>query len=388
MSKRVLFVIKDMNHGGSATSLLNMLYMLKDKGYEADLYLMQHRGIFLKEAKEAAHVVPESFRLSASLCEGSAVKQRFGLKGIIYRAYLSFLKRVRSQDRVQESIFQRVGKGIKGYDAVVSYQENITTDFAKYIPAAKKVAWVHTVYDRFTVNLSPEAVYQTYARFDRIVCVANAPAKAFCNGQPRLSDRVTVLNNPMNVQQILEKAKGDYPTKDGFKLVSVGRLSPEKRYERCLEAAAMLQREGYAFHWYLVGSGVEQAKLEKLRLELGVKDSVTMTGALENPYPLLRQADLLVISSEYEAQPMVANEALILDVPVITTDYDSAHEVVSHGINGIICKKNAESLGNAIRALLNDPMAWETLKQGARAFQYDNERILRTAIDLIYGETV
>ena len=73
---------------------------------------------------------------------------------------------------------------------------------------------------------------------------------------------------------------------------------------------------------------------------------------------------------------MVANEALVLGVPVITTNYPSAYDIVSDNVNGIICKNSIQSLYETLNMLFYKPELLEKLKKNASDFIYDNEKIL------------
>lgn len=384
--KRVLFVIKNMSLGGPATSLMNMLSLLKNNGCEIDLFVMEHSGIFMSEAKKIANILPENKLLALCICNAERVKE-YGLCGVFYRAVFSFQKKLSDQAKTRRKVFEFCAKKLKGYDVVISYQESMTTDFAQYIHAPRKTAWIHTIYEKFTQNKTSENMYSVYSKFDKIVCVIGHGAKTFGENQPSLADRVMVINNPLNTTAIIEKSKEEAGIDKGkFCIVSVGRLSPEKQYDYCIEVASKLKAEGYDFNWYIIGDGVQKEALKKSIRNKKLEDIVILKGAMENPYPIISQSDFLVITSSYEAQPMVANEALVLGVPVITTNYDSAYEVVKDGENGLICKNSVDSVYDAIKSLFVDGKFRNKLKDNTKSFTYDNNKIVNQTIELIYGE--
>lgn len=384
--KRVLFVIRNMNLGGSITSLLNMLEMLKSNNYNVDLFVMEHTGIFLERAKKAANLIPENKLLALLICDAKRVKKDYGLIGVAYRAVLSILKKIVNQIKLREKVFEICAKKIKRYDVVISYQEDISTSFAAKISTKNRIAWVHTIYERFAENMSEQTVYERYSSYDKIVCVVGAGADAFKAGQPKLAQKVTVINNPINTDDIILKSKDKVKLPDCFKIVSLGRLSKEKQYQYCIEAASRLKNDGYAFKWYIIGGGQENDFLSSLVRKYSLEGVVELTGAMQNPYPVLANSNLLVISSAYEAQPMVANEALILGVPVVTTSYDSAYEVVKEGENGLICENSPSGVYDAIKTLFVNDELMSKLSNNAKTFVYDNKKVLEKTIELIYGE--
>ena len=80
---------------------------------------------------------------------------------------------------------------------------------------------------------------------------------------------------------------------------------------------------------------------------------------------------------------MVANEALILDVPVITTNYPSAMTLVQCGHNGIICDMSEEGLHFALKQFFLDAGYQKRLKEGAKDFTYDNTDIIKAFLNMI-----
>ena len=103
-------------------------------------------------------------------------------------------------------------------------------------------------------------------------------------------------------------------------LITIGRMEWEKRYDRLLKIARNLKETGICFHWYFVGDGNLMDEVQEQRRCLGLESEVTLTGAMENPYPLLKRCDWFVLLSEYEGTPITIEEAKVLGVPVLACD--------------------------------------------------------------------
>lgn len=380
--KKTLFVIPTLNLGGSVTSLLNLLELLDASGNRADLFVLEHTGVFLERAKKCANLLPESKKLASVLCRSSDLK-KYGIKGFLNRCLASLKYKLFSPSRVRDQIYRKVARTIKEYDTVVAYQESISTQFTQFIPAKKRIAWVHTMYDRFAGE--HDKMLSLYSNFESVVCVAPAAADAFKAGLPELKDRVLCIPNTLNPTAIQEKSllyEFDTPQKETNVIVSVGRLSPEKQYDHAILAAKKLNEQGVDFTWYIIGEGKEKEKLTSLIEETNLTSKVILLGGKENPYPIIAKADVLVISSLYEAQPMVANEALILNVPVITTDYPSAKTLINHNTNGLICENSTEGIACALYAFFTEKTLKDALKTGAKEFTYDTQSILERIFSL------
>lgn len=383
MSK-VLFVIKSLGMGGSTTSLMNMLELMCSLGHRVDLFVMEHNGIYFERARRSSTLLDENVELASAICAPTNIK-KYGFRGLINRCFVSIRYKVLSPVSVKNNLYKKVGQQLEGYDVVVAYQESMTTHFARFIPAKKRIAWVHTIYERFTANASHNEMLDIYSSFDQIVCVAPAAVEAFQKGMPELSERVSMIPNPLNSEFIKEKAKlipNNFPQYYGNTVVSVGRLVPEKQYDLAIHAAKKLTDSGIQYRWYIIGAGPEKEKLDALIKAEQLSANILLLGAMENPYSVIARSDVLLISSLYEAQPMVANEALILDVPVITTDYPSAKTLIKHGINGLICNTTVDGIYAALKEFFSNENLRVHLIQGAQMFEYDNAEIGKKVLTL------
>lgn len=143
---------------------------------------------------------------------------------------------------------------------------------------------------------------------------------------------------------------------DAFLIVSCGRLSPAKGMDLAVDACALLVRRGVTgFHWWIVGGGPEEAALRERAERLGVRDTVTLLGMRENPYPYIRQADLYVQPSRFEAYGLTIAEAMILNVPILSTDTDGARVLLTDGVSGALCAADAGSIADGVMRLIADP---------------------------------
>ena len=384
MSK-VLFVIHEIGIGGSRTSLLNLLELLNRCGYRADLFIMEHGGVFMDRAAACANILPENTKLASIVCNRNNIK-KYGIKGFVNRCIFLLKCNIRSHTIVINDVYRTAAELIEEYDIAVAYQEDSATDFVKYIKAKKRIAWIHTMYERFTVNRSHQEILETYSAFSNIVSVAPAAVNAIKNGLPELKERVCLIPNLINTEMIKKAALlNQYEITDDVEnvIISVGRLAPEKQYDFAIRAAKRLAKEGYSFRWYIVGDGGEKGKLQAMIEEENLVDNVFLLGARENPYPLIYRADVLVISSLYEAQPMVANEALVLGVPVITTDYLTSKTLIKNGQDGIICETSVDGIYNAVKKFISNKTLSKNLTKGAKNFLYDNNSIFNKILDLL-----
>ena len=97
----------------------------------------------------------------------------------------------------------------------------------------------------------------------------------------------------------------------------------------------------------------------------------------------MRQADLYVLTSLYESQPMVVMEALTLGVPVLSTDFASVRELLGNKPFGVICENSVAGLTDSLRRLLESPKEIQSMQQSAKEYEYDNDAIIFAIVGLI-----
>jgi glycosyltransferase involved in cell wall biosynthesis len=149
----------------------------------------------------------------------------------------------------------------------------------------------------------------------------------------------------------------------GRTIAAVGRLDEQKRFDLVLRALAGLADVSVV----VVGDGPERKSLERLCDQLGLLDRVCFLGWVDDPAHVLGGVDALVLSSGYEAFPLVILEAMHAGLPVVATDVGSVREAVVSSETGIIVPPNdVNALTDAIREVL-DPAVAHRLGERARA---------------------
>ena len=129
-------------------------------------------------------------------------------------------------------------------------------------------------------------------------------------------------------------------------VLMVTRLAHEKGVERALKALSFAKKRGIAVRLHLVGDGAMHDKMHEYAKTLDIEDAVVFYGEQRNPYRFMRNADLLLMTSFYEAAPMVIEEASALGLPTLTTQTTSSQEMI--GSNGWICENSQEGINEAL----------------------------------------
>ena len=272
------------------------------------------------------------------------------------------------------------------YDIECAYLEMGSTKVmaASTNKKAKKLAWVHCDLSKAVADPQAYAAKTApwYTKFDHIVCVSQTVKEQFDKLFQNRFDS-TVLYNVIDDAAIREKALLPIPEgtkKRRFTVLSVGRFTPAKNFMRLLQAHKRLLDEGLQHDLWILGDGLERPMLEQYVSDNNLQDTVYMPGFIENPYPFMREADLLVCSSVYEGYSTFMTEGVILGKPIVTTDVSGSKELFDNSEFGLITENNDESLFSGLKKLLPDSALRDAyaLKSGQRGRDFSAEKLTRT----------
>lgn len=125
------------------------------------------------------------------------------------------------------------------------------------------------------------------------------------------------------------------PLPEGRFLLGVGRLAPQKKWERLITAIPRLHDPQVKL--VILGEGDEREALERLVERLGLADRVSMPGHAPDPLPAIARAAAVVLTSEFEGVPGALREAIAMGTPAIATDSSVAiHELIDSSARGTI----------------------------------------------------
>ena len=136
---------------------------------------------------------------------------------------------------------------------------------------------------------------------------------------------------------------------DAVVLLFVGRLSPEKRLDRLVDAVARVETPVVL---WVVGSGPERERAEALATELGI--DARFCGVQTEVGSYYAAANVGVLSSDTEGVPAVLLEAGWAGLPVVSTDVGAASECVRDGTDGWLVPTDVATFANAIDRLASD----------------------------------
>lgn len=253
------------------------------------------------------------------------------------------------------------------------------------VSATHKMAFLHCDFERNGCNTA--YARDLYGRFDRIAACSNGCRKSFLRACPQLADRTSVVRNCLDYQQIrlLSKEDGFVYDSNAINILSVGRLSVEKGFDRAIRAIAKLRDQGLDVLYHIVGDGIEEEALARLACDCGAADRVVFHGRQTNPYRFMAGADLLLVSSHHEAAPMVIDEAQCLGLPVLTTETISAREMVEDGVSGWVCENSDKGIADSLARLVRRRDALRAACGELEKRQWSNDLAISQFMNLLNG---
>jgi len=193
-----------------------------------------------------------------------------------------------------------------------------------------------------------EFVRRTLASLDQVARIPNCVDRAFFEAPPRPSG----------------PRPGGLPS-EGPLIVFVGRLTDQKGVETLIGAVPIIGAGHPGAHFVIAGDGPLRATLEGQARERALASTVTFTGALEDPRPFLRAADVVVVPSLFEPFGIIAAEALALGRPVVASRVGGLPDIVEHEVTGLLVPPaNPPALAQAVCRILGASSA--AREMGAR----------------------
>ena len=199
-----------------------------------------------------------------------------------------------------------------------------------------------------------------------IFCVADSARKSFITMYPMLESKTYTMYNFFDADTVREKSSVAFVFSSMRPvLLSVGRMTPQKKYLRFLGVLAQLRDEGYAFSWHVLGTGIELDAIKERISEYKLDDRVFLDGLTDNPYMYMAACDLFVLPSGWEGFPTVTVEAKLIGKPVLATDVSGIREQITDGVSGLIVENSENGIYRGLKHLLDNPNYCRMLSQNA-----------------------
>lgn len=268
-------------------------------------------------------------------CNDEFVKSEFDPRVNVIKVYGKYFHGMaRIVDLLPDKLLYK--KAIKKrYDVEVAFQFGLPTKILAASKNPNTVAWIHGYGEQFL---------KFHKRFSKIVTCAKDAAEKYKRVYP-YPERIKHLYNLIDESAVIEKSHKPCAAckpKDVFVYGTVGRLSPEKGFDRLIKCYAEVKNGLSLSELWIVGEGKERDKLEKIIVDNGLNDRVKLFGEQSNPYNYVSQFDVFVCSSFSEGMSTACTEAMLLGVPCISTFVGGSEELIKEDGCGKIVYSDQE----------------------------------------------
>lgn len=232
-----------------------------------------------------------------------------------------------------------------------------------------------------------QLVYRYYEMADKVVAVSKAIALSMIKDYDLDIKKVVSIGNSVDAETIRKQAAEPFGNsekkfyKEHKVIINVGRLNKQKNQARLISIFKEIKKKDCDYGLIIVGSGDEENSLKELCVNAGIMNDVRFIPYTSNPYKYVANADLFMLTSDYEGYPNVVIEAMACRVPVASVDCKTGpREILSDGKdiifideNGKRCKKGLlipfdagdDAIANAVIEMMNDKKYIEQITHNA-----------------------
>ena len=385
---KICIIVTDTNVGGVTASAVNFSNELTSRGHTVCLLDMSGKHQCANRLDENVSLLSLRGKSTRWNIRAEDLSRAHGIQKLGLLLLGSIKKLTIRSGLWFRLIFSKFNRG-EAFDVAIAFRQCAPCySFVLHkVKAKRKIGFVHGDVN----DMGDISSWQKYmTKFDRIAYVSDAVKAGFVRVYPQLAANACTIYNTFNVGQILSKAE-ETPTiafdPNKVNIVTVARITDQKRVDRVARVCKMLKDAGARpFHWYVLGDGDRMEEVRSLAASLDVGDVLTLAGSMSNPFPLVKNATFTVLPTAWESYGMVVIESFILGAPIVVTDYEALHELMTDGEFGLIAEQTEEALFAAVLRLLEDRDGiCTTLRERLQGYQFTNDIAYQQFMDALSG---
>ena len=304
-SKRFVFVIEDLYGGGAQKSLINTAEGLRQRGHTVTVFilrdLIEHR------------LPPEREVINLALVNGvtKAISNVLVEKWQAWRIARA-IRRL-APDVVLSCSCDKITRHLDHPNLWFWVKSNMLA--SRYTPKAKAKA---------------KAKLQRFYNGRKVIGCSLGVVEGLLQDAELTPERILAIYNPYEREGFVRMAAEPADLPAGEYLINVGTFEHRKRHDRLLRA---YRASGVQTPLLLLGKGKpeEEARVRELIGELGLTSRVILPGYQTTPYPYIKHAKALILTSDGEGLPRVLIESLFLGTPIVSVDCPSGPKEILSG---------------------------------------------------------
>jgi len=336
LNMRLAIYVPSLRGGGAERVMVTLANGFAERGFEVDLVLAKAEGPYLKEVADAVRVVDlKSTRVLTSL--PGLVRYLRRVRPLALLSAMGHANLIAVVAKVLARVPTRV---------VVSERANFSV--------SKKHSRSHRA------NMIGRLMRWAYRRAAGVIAISGGVADDLSVQLEIPRDNIKVVYNPLDIDraQVLSRLEPTRIFSDGKEhklILGIGRLVEQKGFIHLIRAFAQV-RSGAFVKLCILGEGPLRESLQAEVERLGLINEIVLPGFVDNPFAVMRQANLFVLSSGWEGFGNVLVEAMACGTPVVSTACPSGpDEILDHGRWGrLVPVGDADALAAAMAATLDE----------------------------------
>ncbi|WP_413521025.1 glycosyltransferase [Psychrobacter glacincola] len=376
--KKIYIISLHLRHGGIEKVICNLSNLFIEMKYDVEIlciYFYQEPVYYLDNRVKITYLKYELPKKTASL--------KKSLKNLCFKKFINDLYTRYNQYYSHNKVIAKSIKNINN-SIIISTRNEHTKLINKYSKNSNKlIAQLHCDHTQFKGYLRD--IKYKYSNIDYLLLLTEELKNEVENELIGLNRKTKCLTVPNFIKikkktRILERKK---------QVISVGRLSIEKGFDRLLLiwSKFIINNEGYKLK--IVGDGEEKEKLIQLTQSLNISDSVIFTGFLSNDKTLkeIRESKIYVMTSLHEALPMVLLESISKGTPIVAYDIRvGPGSIIKEGYNGFLIKENdIEEFIKKMDFLIKENSIYRSMSNNAinSSILFSEEKLKDTWFDIL-----
>lgn len=369
--KKILFFHFDLGNGGAERVLVNLANSLDPEKYDVEIRTLFNTG-------------PNRTLI------GDAVRYTYVFNCRQFRGISPLLQVF--PPSLLHKLFIR-GK----YDVEIAFREGCPSRIVSGGSAATdKFSWIHTTLKSEKIAArgyrSMKEFRACCSKFKKIAAVSGSVCESVKKWLPDFSNLGIVYNviNPSEIRTMaIEPIDMNLDSGGIVNMITVGRLTAVKSFDRLLKSLKTVADNGFSnWHLYIAGVGELESSLIDMTAELGLTSKVTFLGYQSNPHKYVSKMDLYVCSSLIEGYSTSVTEAIINQVPVLTTDCAGMNEILADSGAGLIVENSEKGLSDGLERVLSDSSFLNAMKSAAvkRSDYFSKENSIQQFEQFVFDE--
>lgn len=258
--------------------------------------------------------------------------------------------------------------------------EDFVWDLMKVTHNVKVIIESHIAFDYFLMGKSftDRLLYVLYSPLKAIrkadLLIALTEHDASCWRRKRIKN-VQVVPNPVSYYA---ESVNDVTKKEN-RIIAVGRLASQKRFDRLVEAFSRISDKYPEWYIDIYGEGELLCTLEDLINSKGLSGRVNIMNFVQDIYSEYKRSQFIVLSSDYEGFGLVIIEAMACGIPVVSTDCPfGPSDLIDNGKTGLLAKMEIEDLAEKMEWMISHEEERGVMGTNAykKASQYRKEVVM------------